>query len=49
MQEMDGSLMSHMLVTLYEALVGFLLANILGFTTAVIFVHSKPIEKECIH
>ncbi|MFV2051116.1 ABC transporter permease [Metabacillus sp. YM-086] len=45
MQEIDGSLMSHMLVTLYEALVGFLLANILGFTTAVIFVHSKPIEK----
>lgn len=45
MQEIDGSLMSHMLVTLYEALVGFILANILGFATAVIFVHSKPIEK----
>jgi NitT/TauT family transport system permease protein len=41
----DGSLWSHMLVTLLEALTGFVLANILGMITAVIFVHSKPIEK----
>ncbi|WP_435170696.1 ABC transporter permease [Paenibacillus glycanilyticus] len=42
---MDGSLSSHMLVTLTEALAGFVLANILGMITAVIFVHSKSIEK----
>ena len=42
---MDSSLWSHMLVTLLEALAGFVLANILGLITAVIFVHSKPIEK----
>lgn len=41
----DRSLWSHMLVTLLEALTGFVLANILGMITAVIFVHSKPIEK----
>lgn len=41
----DASLGSHMMVTLMEALVGFLLANVLGFITAIIFVHSKPIEK----
>ncbi|GGF93327.1 ABC transporter permease [Paenibacillus abyssi] len=41
----DANLGSHMMVTLMEALIGFLLANILGFITAVIFVHSKPIEK----
>ncbi|GBF77838.1 hypothetical protein PA598K_06414 [Paenibacillus sp. 598K] len=41
----DGTLGGHMMVTLTEALVGFVLANILGFATAVIFVHSKPIEK----
>ncbi|MGO4537363.1 ABC transporter permease [Paenibacillus sp. 2TAB19] len=41
----DGSLASHMFVTLMEALIGFVLANILGMITAVIFVHSKPIEK----
>ncbi|WP_424767673.1 ABC transporter permease [Paenibacillus sp. sgz302251] len=41
----DASLWSHTLVTLMEALVGFILANILGLLTAVIFVHSKPIEK----
>ncbi|AIQ32889.1 ABC transporter permease subunit [Paenibacillus sp. LMG 31459] len=41
----DGSLWSHTLVTLGESLTGFMLANILGLITAVIFVHSKPIEK----
>lgn len=41
----DGSLWSHTLVTLGESLTGFMLANILGLVTAVIFVHSKPIEK----
>ncbi|CAM4299421.1 NitT/TauT family transport system permease protein [Paenibacillus endophyticus] len=41
----DSSLWSHMFVTLMEALTGFVLANILGLITAVIFVHSKPIEK----
>ncbi len=42
---MDANLGSHMMVTLLEALVGFLIANVLGLLTAVIFVHSKPIEK----
>ncbi|HZG77774.1 MAG TPA: ABC transporter permease [Paenibacillus sp.] len=42
---MDANLGSHMIVTLLEALVGFLIANVLGLLTAVIFVHSKPIEK----
>jgi NitT/TauT family transport system permease protein len=41
----EASLGSHMLVTLMESLAGFMLANILGFIPAVIFVHSKPIEK----
>jgi NitT/TauT family transport system permease protein len=41
----DASLAAHMLVTLTEALAGFLIANVLGLATAVIFVHSKPIEK----
>lgn len=41
----DGTLGSHMMVTLLEALAGFIIANILGLVTAVIFVHSKPIEK----
>ncbi|MGE7225458.1 ABC transporter permease [Paenibacillus sp. PDC88] len=41
----DGTLWSHTLVTLLESLVGFILANILGLIAAVIFVHSKPIEK----
>ncbi|WP_407267736.1 ABC transporter permease [Radiobacillus sp. PE A8.2] len=41
----DSSLLGHMMVTLYESIVGFIIANILGFATAVIFVHSKPIEK----
>ncbi|GIQ70625.1 ABC transporter permease [Xylanibacillus composti] len=41
----DANLGSHMLVTLMEALVGFLIANVLGLLTAIIFVHSKPIEK----
>jgi NitT/TauT family transport system permease protein len=41
----DASLWKNMLVTLFEAVVGFFLANIVGFVTAVIFVHSKPIEK----
>jgi len=42
---MDANLGSHMIVTLLEALVGFSIANVLGLLTAVIFVHSKPIEK----
>ncbi|MFD1903424.1 hypothetical protein ACFSQ7_03620 [Paenibacillus rhizoplanae] len=33
----NGSLWSHTLVTLGEALTGFILANILGLATAVIF------------
>jgi len=41
----DATLGSHMMVTLTEALVGFLIANVLGLATAVIFVHSRPIEK----
>jgi NitT/TauT family transport system permease protein len=41
----DPTLGSHLLVTLLEALTGFILANILGFITAVIFVHSKTLEK----
>ncbi len=43
--EINESLLSHALVTLFEALVGFVLANILGFLTAVIFVHSRPMER----
>ncbi|MNZ79113.1 putative aliphatic sulfonates transport permease protein SsuC [compost metagenome] len=41
----DGALLNHTFVTLSEALAGFIIANILGLLTAVIFVHSKPIEK----
>lgn len=42
---MDLTLGSHLIVTLSEALTGFVLANIFGFITAVIFVHSKTLEK----
>nr|WP_245864165.1 ABC transporter permease subunit [Paenibacillus donghaensis] len=41
----DLKLGSHLLVTLSEALTGFILANMLGFITAIIFVHSKTLEK----
>ncbi|SFB45157.1 NitT/TauT family transport system permease protein [Cohnella sp. OV330] len=41
----DGELLRNMGVTLYEAVLGFLLANVLGFLTAILFVHSRPAEK----
>jgi ABC-type nitrate/sulfonate/bicarbonate transport system, permease component len=44
-QIINGELLSNMGVTMYEAVLGFLIANVLGFVTAVIFVHSRPIEK----
>lgn len=44
-QEINVELWTHTLVTLFESITGFIIANILGFLTAVIFVHSKPIER----
>ncbi|MBN2980858.1 ABC transporter permease [Cohnella algarum] len=44
-QVIGADLLSNMGVTMFEALLGFLLANVLGFVTAVIFVHSRPVEK----
>lgn len=43
--ELDAQLWRHTLVTLTEASVGFVLANLLGFLAAVIFVHARPIER----
>jgi len=37
-------LLSQLSITMFEAVVGFVIANILGFIVAVIFVHSKTIE-----
>lgn len=39
------SLLKHTGITILEAVIGFLIGNILGFITAMIFVHSKTIEK----
>jgi len=39
------SLLQHTGVTLLEAVLGFLLANVLAFTLAVVFAHSRIIEK----
>jgi NitT/TauT family transport system permease protein len=38
------SLLANLGITMAEAVSGFIIANILGFITAVIFVHSKTIE-----
>lgn len=40
-----GNLLFHTGITFMEALLGFLLANTLGILTAIIFTHSKIIEK----
>lgn len=40
-----GSLSVHMLVTMVEAVAGFCVANVLGFLVAVVFAHSRPVEK----
>jgi len=40
-----NSLLKHTGITMLEAVIGFLIGNILGFIVAVIFVHSKTIEK----
>lgn len=40
-----GSLLGHTGITMFEAIVGYIIANIIGFIVAVIFVHSKTIEK----
>jgi len=39
------SLARHTAVTVLEALLGFFLANVLGFTLAVVFAHSRLIEQ----
>ena len=40
-----GSLLSHTGITMFEAIIGYLIANLIGFSVAVIFAHSKTIEK----
>lgn len=40
-----NSLLKHTGITMLEAVIGFLVGNILGFLAAVIFSHSKTIEK----
>lgn len=40
-----SSLLYHTAITMLEALIGYIIANILGFVAAVIFAHSKTAEK----
>lgn len=40
-----SSLCRHTAITLLEAVIGYLIANFLGFLIAVIFVHSKTFER----
>lgn len=40
-----GFLVSQLGITILEAIIGFIIANILGFFIAIIFVHSKTIER----
>jgi NitT/TauT family transport system permease protein len=40
-----SSLMYHSYVTLYETVIGFLLATVLGLATAVAIAYSRPLEK----
>lgn len=43
-----ASLIRHTAITMLEAVLGFLLANVLGFVLAVMFAHSKTIERAII-
>lgn len=40
-----GKLLIHTGITMSEAIIGYLIANILGFSVAVIFAHYRTIEK----
>jgi NitT/TauT family transport system permease protein len=40
-----NSLLKNTVITILEAIAGWVIANILGFITAVIFAHSKTLEK----
>lgn len=40
-----NSLLRHTIITMIEVVFGFLIGNVLGFLGAVIFAHSKTIEK----
>ena len=40
-----NSLLRHTIITMIEVIFGFLIGNVLGFLGAVIFAHSKTIEK----
>lgn len=40
-----SSLLSHTGITMFEAIAGYIIANLIGFCIAVIFAHSKTIEK----
>lgn len=40
-----SSLLTHTGITMFEAIIGYIIANIIGFSVAVIFAHSKTIEK----
>lgn len=44
-RELNGDLLAHAGFTFLEAALGFLVANLLAFLTAVVFVHSRPLEK----
>lgn len=39
------TLLVHTGITMFEAVIGYIIANVLGFVVAVIFVHSRTIEK----
>lgn len=40
-----GKFLMHTGITMFEAIMGYLIANILGFSVAVIFAHYRTIEK----
>ncbi len=40
-----SSLLTHTGITMFEAIIGYIIANLIGFSVAVIFAHSKTIEK----
>jgi NitT/TauT family transport system permease protein len=44
-REVNRELLGHAWVTFYEAGLGFVLANVLAFLAAVLFVHCPPVEK----
>jgi NitT/TauT family transport system permease protein len=39
------SLLGHLGITMMEAVAGFLLANVIGFSVAVVFAHNRTIER----